>query len=612
MVAVCSENLEMKGGLEFNSTIFMVRKQMKKLMVSILVLSILWGIPTNAAELAEDVQVKAEMENEVADETQKENNNLSSGSQENGDIQDGADDSQTEEDIQDETDDSQTGEDIQDETDDSQTGEDIQDETDDSQTGEDIQDETDDSQTGEDIQDETDDSQTGEDIQDEIGDSQPDEIVDEEEAEGDNPEKIEDIEELMDEKELAEEDLAEEAVSEEDGLVLLPEEYKLDAEGNDLVLESIQEMDGSDEIMVQAVPGHGTIESDPLQENATVPNRKKINLKFKLRSYGNDTDSYTIMIYKSGSKVPLAKNVGTFSSAKGYSDYIFVWDTTNTGKYPPGTYEVLCFSSYESAKGTILNEQYRYKIHLEDYRLDASRQFVTRLYQKILGRQPDANGLKSWSEALYRGQKTGAQVTSQFVFSGEFVRKDLKDEAYVTVLYQAILGRNPDNGGMQVWKEALDAGMTRWGVLKGFISSKEFTDLCNQYGITRGTIETNEYRDLNAGATCFVGRNYSLALGRKSDAQGLNYWTGRIINKQDTPAKVARGFIFSSELANKNLNDTEFVRLLYKVLMNREADQSGLNYWVKMLKNKQKTRVDVFNWFTNSKEFKSILNSYHL
>ncbi len=435
--------------------------------------------------------------------------------------------------------------------------------------------------------------------------------MDEEEAEGDNPEKIEDTEALVDEKRL-EEDLAEEAVPEEDGLVLLPEEYKLDAEGNDLILESIQEMGGSDEIMVQAVPGHGTIESDPLQENATVPNKRKINLKFKLRSYGNDTDSYTIMIYKSGSKVPLAKNVGTFSSVKGYSDYVFVWDTTNTGKYPPGTYEVLCFSSYESAKGTILNEQYRYKIHLEDYRLDASRQFVTRLYQKILGRQPDANGLKSWSEALYRGQKTGAQVTSQFVFSGEFVRKDLKDEAYVTVLYQAILGRNPDNGGMQVWKEALDAGMTRWGVLKGFISSKEFTDLCNQYGITRGTIETNEYRDLNAGATCFVGRNYSLALGRKSDAQGLNYWTGRIINKQDTPAKVARGFIFSSELANKNLNDTEFVRLLYKVLMNREADQSGLNYWVKMLKNKQKTRVDVFNWFTNSKEFKSILNSYHL
>lgn len=91
MVAVCSENLETKGGLEFNSTIFMVRKQMKKLMVSILVLSILWGIPANATELAEDVQVKAEMENEVVDETQKENNNLSSGPQENGDIQDGTD-----------------------------------------------------------------------------------------------------------------------------------------------------------------------------------------------------------------------------------------------------------------------------------------------------------------------------------------------------------------------------------------------------------------------------------------------------------------------------------------------------------------------------------------
>lgn len=310
--------------------------------------------------------------------------------------------------------------------------------------------------------------------------------------------------------------------------------------------------------------------------------------------------------------MPLAKSTGTFSPIKGYSDYIFTWNTTNLSKYQPGTYEVQCFSAYETEKGTMLNEQYRYKIHLEDYKLTETRKFVTRLYQKILGRQPDANGLKSWSEDLYKKRKTGAQVTSQFVFSSEFINKKLNDEAYVTVLYRAILGREPDKAGLKVWKEALSAGMTRWGVLKGFISSKEFTNMCAQYGITRGTIETKEYRDINAGATSFVGRIYSLALGRKADANGVNYWTGRIINKQDTPASVARKLIFSQEFTNKKLNDTEYIKVLYRVLMNREADQSGLNYWVNSIKKKEKTRYDVFNSMANSAEFKRIIASYHL
>lgn len=249
---------------------------------------------------------------------------------------------------------------------------------------------------------------------------------------------------------------------------------------------------------------------------------------------------------------------------------------------------------------------------MEDYKLVATREFVTRLYQKILGRNPDANGLKSWTDALYNNQKTGAQVTSQFVFGQEFINKKLSDEAYVTVLYQAILGREPDAAGLKVWKEALDAGMTRWGVLKGFIASAEFDNLCREYGITKGRIDTNENRDLNAGATSFVGRIYSKALGRSADVNGLNYWTGCIINKTSTPAKVAKGFIFSQEFTSKKLSNREYVKVLYRVFMGREADASGLSYWVGQLDSKKRTRENVFNGFAGSKEFQSIVKSYKI
>ena len=118
-----------------------------------------------------------------------------------------------------------------------------------------------------------------------------------------------------------------------------------------------------------------------------------------------------------------------------------------------------------------------------------------------------------------------------------------------------------------------------------------------------------EPRDKNDNVTKFVVRCYRLCLGRDADESGLNGWCNAILTGQNTAKEAAAGFVFSDEFKNKNLSDTEYVKTLYRVFMDREADTAGLNAWVNVLRKGQ-SREHVFNGFADSQEFKQICASY--
>ena len=110
--------------------------------------------------------------------------------------------------------------------------------------------------------------------------------------------------------------------------------------------------------------------------------------------------------------------------------------------------------------------------------------FVTRFYEQCLERQPDPGGLSEWVGRLLNGSKTGADVAEGFVFSEEFKAKNHSDEAFVAILYKAFFNREPDSNGYSAWLGRMAGGMSRKTVLDGFLKSKEFAQLCDNYGIT--------------------------------------------------------------------------------------------------------------------------------
>ena len=109
----------------------------------------------------------------------------------------------------------------------------------------------------------------------------------------------------------------------------------------------------------------------------------------------------------------------------------------------------------------------------------------------------------------------------------------------------------------------------------------------------------------------YVARIYTKALGRNPEIGGLKYWTGEINAKRKTPVQVAEAFFFAPEFTNKKLNNTEYVKVLYRTFMGREADKGGLDYWVGRL-NKGESRKSVLEAFAGCPEFQKIVKSFGL
>ncbi|MCR8550912.1 DUF4214 domain-containing protein [Salipiger sp. P9] len=101
---------------------------------------------------------------------------------------------------------------------------------------------------------------------------------------------------------------------------------------------------------------------------------------------------------------------------------------------------------------------------------------VFRLYQAMLDRAPDEGGLRNWSARLAMGEKTFLQVIEGFENSAEFQNTygSLDDEGFVTRLYNNVLDRNPDAGGLANWVARLEDGMSRAQVVRGLAQSAEF------------------------------------------------------------------------------------------------------------------------------------------
>ena len=107
----------------------------------------------------------------------------------------------------------------------------------------------------------------------------------------------------------------------------------------------------------------------------------------------------------------------------------------------------------------------------------------------------------------------------------------------------------------------------------------------------------------------YVTRLYTLVLGRKPDANGLNAWVSQLMNGNNTGAEAAQGFIFSNEYLKKNTSNADYVEMLYNTMMGRKSDAAGKAAWVKQLDNGC-TRLGVMAGFVGSDEFSKICASY--
>ncbi len=161
--------------------------------------------------------------------------------------------------------------------------------------------------------------------------------------------------------------------------------------------------------------------------------------------------------------------------------------------------------------------------------LEASQEYrndeVDHVYTTLLQRPPDPPGLGQWSAALAAGL-TIEQMEADIVGSPEYYqnRGGSTTEGFLTALYQDILQRTPDAGGLSAFTQAMRNGASRTQVASVLLQSTEFL------------------QDDVEGA-------YELFLARSADPASLNGWVAAM-QAGLTDQQLVAGLVSSNEYFN--------------------------------------------------------------
>ena len=163
----------------------------------------------------------------------------------------------------------------------------------------------------------------------------------------------------------------------------------------------------------------------------------------------------------------------------------------------------------------------------------------------------------------------------------------------VTKLYNQVLGRAPDDGGLQFWTSQIMAGASYSVVAEGIFESDERLDAI----IAGGQLGNISYPGY-----------YPQFLLRAAEPGGLAYWKS-IWQRDGGPDNVIAGMLGSPEFyasAGQDHPDLSpnaaWATALYERLLNREPDASGLQFWASNLDNGAMTRQQVVLGFVRSDE----------
>lgn len=176
--------------------------------------------------------------------------------------------------------------------------------------------------------------------------------------------------------------------------------------------------------------------------------------------------------------------------------------------------------------------------------------FVSGLYNDVLRRQPDTGGLINWLNQLDGGQSNLAVATAIWQTAEH---RGIQVDGF----YQQFLHRDSDAGGRQNWINQMLGGMTEENVMIAFMS-------------------TAEYSIRNPSNTAFVTAVYQDLLNRNPDPGGLTAWVNALNNGQ-TRTQVA------TSLVNTNERHQNLVTSYYLTFLRRFPDSNGFAFWVNQL-----------------------------
>lgn len=101
-----------------------------------------------------------------------------------------------------------------------------------------------------------------------------------------------------------------------------------------------------------------------------------------------------------------------------------------------------------------------------------------------------------------------------------------------------------------------------------------------------------------------IYRLYAAAFARLPDEGGFNYWVSQF-NKGVNLSDISKSFLNSAEFSSKyglDSSNSQLVNSLYKNILGRDGEPSGVDYWTKLLDTGASTKDMVLIGFAGSTE----------
>jgi hypothetical protein len=236
----------------------------------------------------------------------------------------------------------------------------------------------------------------------------------------------------------------------------------------------------------------------------------------------------------------LTVNAGTFAGAAGGT---FTVHADGSFTYTPPA----SFAGYDQAQYTV-----------SDSAGDTSTASVTvlsqaggvvwKFYESVLGRSPDDAGLQDWITDLEQGGSTGDMAVA-------FAESDELLDRIIGGYYQQYLGRPADAAGLNYWKSVWRAAGGPEIVEASMAASPEF------------------FQDAGGTTSDWLSAVYQRVLNRAPDPQGFNYWLGQLASGT-SETSVVLAFLESPEAFGDDV--TTWFQQDFGV----RPSQTQLNYYV--------------------------------
>ena len=241
-------------------------------------------------------------------------------------------------------------------------------------------------------------------------------------------------------------------------------------------------------------------------------------------------------------------------------------------------------TKWSSGEHPFLRDQLIYKpvSEMVKFKIEESKHgyedYVYAIYQKMLERSPEEEGLIFWSD-IFENLRNKEDFLGRILPEGSY-------KLFVQEQYRTLLDKEGDTGGVNYWTARMKNGASREQIIVDFCSGADFWNLSNQNN------------------TDFVIRLYRKLLGKDPDPSDLNHWVNELNSGLPRYTVVV-------SVIHEDAYLELFVQQQFQKIFDRTGEESGVNFWVNQMKNGL-NQNELIVKFLISEEFwnKSIVAGY--